>query len=187
MDKDTLVLLLMQAYGQPQAFFRDTNLTSKIAAKYQQNIFLREPTFCDATYKLGGLLGTHRFQIISAYGRCIDELSTHPEWGLCIWKPNTLFKIIDVTENIGKTQITLLDVPPVLLPFFSSPRSATIEEMFAQQARECFTEALALTILPELNSSEWRERVAHPIGLDDNGDAYNIEIDEFHSRLLEEN
>ncbi len=169
-----LAQLLIQEYGQPQAFFRDTNLTSQIAVKYQQNMFLREPTFCDATYKLGGLLGTHRFQIISTHGRCIDKISAHPEWGLCIWKPNTLFKIIDVTESIANTQITLLDVPPILLPFFSSSRSATIEEMFAQQARECFTEALALTILPELDSSEWRERVMHPIGLDNNGDIYAI-------------
>lgn len=169
MDKNILHKTLVHEYGQPQVFFRDTTLDTIISTKYQSGIFLREPTFCDATYKLGGLLGNQRFYIISTNAHYIDKALSHSKWGLCIWKPNTHFKVIGRIDQAGKTQITLLEVPEILLPFFQSSQSAYIEKLFFHQAHEHFVQALELPILPELDSIEWRQRVAHPLGMDKNG------------------
>ena len=87
---------LQRTFDECAPLFRDTMLPEGILKKYKVGLFLREPTFCDATYKLGGFVAPHRFLIISSNARCLDEISPSP-WGLCVWQTGRVFKVIDIT------------------------------------------------------------------------------------------
>jgi hypothetical protein len=45
-----------EAFDQCGAFVRDTALPSGFLKKYRVGLLLREPTFCDASHKIGGSL-----------------------------------------------------------------------------------------------------------------------------------
>jgi hypothetical protein len=64
------------------AFFRDADLPPEVSSRYKVGLLLREPTFCDASHKFGGFLARHRYLIISANARCVDELVQDCDWGL---------------------------------------------------------------------------------------------------------
>ena len=111
----------------------------------------------------------HRYLIISANARCIDEFSQHPEWGLCLWESGRIFKVIDVQENAEHTQTTLLEVPEHLLDQFVSPFLSDIERQFAVHAAEQFNLALGMQPLPEHQTRLWLDRLVLPVGVDDSG------------------
>ena len=136
---------------------------------YRVGTLFREPTFCDATYKLGGFAAPHRYLIISANARCIDAISQHPEWGLCIWQPGRIFKVIGTHQKAARAQITLLEIPEELRPEFTTRSLSDFERVFARKAEQQFEEALQLPILPEHETRLWLDRLELPLGVDDSG------------------
>lgn len=81
-------------FGECGAFVRDTTLPDTVLAKYKVGVLLREPTYCDASHKLGGFIAPHRFLIFSSQARSLDELAPQP-WGLCVWQRGRVFKVIN--------------------------------------------------------------------------------------------
>ena len=51
----------------------------------------------------------------------------------------------------------------------ASSNAKNIEEQVVEKARLNFKEKLTLPVIPELNTSEWHERVEFPLGTDDEG------------------
>src|SRR5205823_14640829 len=92
------------------AFFRDTDLHPEVSSRYKVGLLLREPTFCDASHKFGGFLAGHRYLIISANARCVDDLVPDCDWGLCLWQTGRIFKVIGLHEKHGQRQTTLLEI-----------------------------------------------------------------------------
>jgi hypothetical protein len=129
----------------------------------------REPTYCDATYKFGGLAAPHRYLIVSANAKCIDAFSQHPEWGLCLWQPGSIFKVIGVHSTGGFSQVTLLEVPEALREEFTTAHLSEMEVHFAYQAAERFRAALDSPVLPEHQTHLWLDRLKLPVGIDDSG------------------
>jgi CHAT domain-containing protein len=165
--------LLQEAFDHCGVFFRDTTLPGNFLEKYKIGLFLREPTFCDATYKLSGFIAPHRFLIISSNARCLDVFS-QKQWGLCVWTQGRIFKIIDKITNAQYTQITLLEIPEALLSLFCNSELNQLEQTFICQARTTFEECCALEPLPELNTKEWRDRLIYPIGINDVGNYFPL-------------
>ena len=134
---------------------------------YQVGVLFQEPAFCDATFKRCGMLAPHRYQIISSSARSLGPLSANPQWGLCVWQPGRYFKVIDKT-SIGKyLQITLLEIPEGLLPYFRTDMFASIEKDMASQAVDDFKEAVNFPVLDELNFRDWLDRLTNPLGIND--------------------
>jgi len=158
-----------QAFSECGAFYRDAVLPSDTLALYQVGTLFREPTFCDSTYKFGGFAASHRYLIISANARCIDSLSEHPEWGLCLWQPGRIFKVIGVHSSAQFTQITLLEVPEEFLEEFTTERLSEMEIRFARQAEEQFKTAQNAPVLSEHQTRLWLDRLELPVGIDDTG------------------
>lgn len=152
-------------------FARDSTLSPQILEGFQVGRVLREPTFCDASFRVAGLVAPHRFLIISAEAQALPESGEQddPRRGLCIWRPDSYFKVIDRTAAGEKLQVALLQIPDDLLPYFRSPELGMIERKFAELARECFTECLGEPAIPELDNDGWRDRLSYPVGLDDDG------------------
>ncbi|MES2933217.1 MAG: hypothetical protein V4805_06995 [Pseudomonadota bacterium] len=144
--------------------YRDTNLSPEIRAQYKKNLFFRESTFCDVTHKFGGPAANTRFLVISASPRDISGLSEHPEWGLCIFPSNELFKVIDLHLLGAFLQVTLLHIPKGFEAYFRSPDASHFEALIVPQTRGDFQEACSMPPLAELTGEEWLARTAHPLG-----------------------
>lgn len=171
-----LEALWHEAFDSCSVFVRDTTLPPGFLEKYQVGLLLREPTFCDASYKLGGFAARHRFLIISSHAKCLDEITPQP-WGLCIWQRDSFFKVIDRTQRQELAQITLLEIPPELITIFSEEDLNALEQSFAEQARQTFENSLTAEPVPELNTDEWRQRLVYPIGIDAEGNPFPLNID----------
>jgi CHAT domain-containing protein/tetratricopeptide (TPR) repeat protein len=173
-NRDERLVALFQAFDKCSPLFRDTMLSNDILERYKIGLFLREPTFCDATFKLSGFVAPHRFLIISSNARCLDQI-VHTTWGLCVWQTGRVFKVIDQTERSGRLQITLLEIPEEFLDLFcNTDPGRAIEESFISQAHSTFDQCIELPPLPELNTDEWRNRLVFPIGINDEGHYFPI-------------
>jgi hypothetical protein len=53
---------------------------------------------------------------------------------------------------------------------------AAFEQSFAEQARQTFENSLTAEPVPELNTDEWRRRLACPIGIDAEGDPFPLDV-----------
>ena len=136
---------------------------------YRVGTLFREPTFCDATYKLGGFAAPNRYLILSANAHCIDDFSEHPEWGLCIWQTGRVFKVIGLHRKAARTQVTLLEVPEELRSEITTQSLSDLERDFARRAAQQFEDALQLRVLPEHETRLWLDRLELPLGVDDYG------------------
>ena len=130
-----LEVLWHEAFDRCSVFVRDTTLPPGFLEEYRVGLLLREPTFCDASHKLGGFVAPHRFLIVSSHAKCLDEVARQP-WGLCVWQTNSFFKVIDKTQRQEFAQITLLEIPQELIAIFSKEDLNPLEQSFAEQARE---------------------------------------------------
>ncbi|ABW68044.1 hypothetical protein [Desulfosudis oleivorans] len=157
------------AFAECGAFYRDTVLPTTILSLYKTGTLFRELTFCDATYKFGGFAAADRYLIISANAHCIDELSEHPEWGLCVWQTGSIFKVIGHHQSDRHSQITLLEVPEEFLDEFLTPDLSEMEQYFSRGAEEQFQAALQTEALEEHQTRLWLDRLIFPVGVDDDG------------------
>ncbi len=98
---------------------------------YRVGVLFREPIFCDATYQFGGFAAPHRYLILSANARCGDAISQHQEWGLCLWQPGRIFKVIGVHRQAAHRQVTLLEIPEELRPAFTTRSLSKLESKVA--------------------------------------------------------
>lgn len=157
------------AYSGHAAYYRDTTLPPGVLDLYEIGIVFREPTFCDATHRFGGFAAPHRYLLVSTSAACLDPLSASPEWGLCVWLPGRLFKVIARHRRGDFSQVTLLEIPEGVRAAFATPKLTDMEETFAAQAAVQFEAAMAAPVLPEHASRSWLDRLAYPVGVNDRG------------------
>ena len=150
-------------------FSRDTTLPPHVLSLYEVGILFRERTFCDATYKFGGLAAAHRYLIIAANATFIDEWSAHPEWGLCIWPTGQIFKVIGHERSGPHAQITLLAIPEDARVELTTPLLSDWELDLSRQAARAFQAALKIPPLPEHSTQLWLSRLKCPVGVDGSG------------------
>jgi hypothetical protein len=143
---DDLLKEFNRTFEQCSPLVRDTTLNEDILPKYKVGLFLREPTFCDATYKIGGFVAPHRFLLISSNAKCLDEVAPNP-WGLCLWERGRVFKIIDRCSATGLIQFTLLEIPDRFLEWFCNPflkSSLSCGSLAARRKEQCLVAKLGV-------------------------------------------
>jgi CHAT domain-containing protein/tetratricopeptide (TPR) repeat protein len=163
------------------AFVRDTTMSDALVERYIPGLLLREPTFCDASARLGGFVAPHRCLIFSSDARSLPYFEPASSWGLCLWLPNRRLKVIDKVTADGLTQFTLLEIPERLLPWFAANEPNQIEETFAAHGRELFGQFRNAAPVPELDSDAWRQRLTFPVGVDDQGRPFALYTAEEHA------
>lgn len=186
MDAAELESALRRFVEQAVPLVRDTTLPPGLLERYNVGRILREPTFCDTSRHVGGLVAPHRYLVISAEAMALDEEDL-PQRGLCILQPDSYLKVIDHSCRGDRAQIVLLHVPDALLSFFRHPGTSRLEEKFAALARECFADCLDLPPIPELDTDGWRERLVFPLGFDDDGLPFPLSCDTKPLPVSEEN
>ena len=167
-------------YPGTQMFVRDCSLTDAQVAQYEIGRILREPGFVDSTHRVMGMATTHRFAIISNHMRDISDAIDDEEkkaWGLCLAQSNSRFKVLDVYEFEGKTQILLLHLPDDERWWLFGGVVMTTEDDMVETCRERFESKCSAEVIPELATEEWLSRCSYPVGLDDEGVPFDVEIE----------
>ncbi len=165
-----------------QFFYRDTNAPVIVDATYHVGDILRAGFFVDATTKLLRPAHKTRFLIASAHAAMLcdveDLCRKNPDvkkWNLCTFHFNSYFKVMDVYEREGVTQVFLLHIPPVAAFLLGKDEAAinfinnaTGEETsLVDRARKSLDDKLRLDVHPRSLDSTFCERMERPIGLDD--------------------
>lgn len=149
--------------------YRDVNLKPEVIRLYQPGLFFREPTLFDTTHRFGGPTGNTRFLVVTSTPRDMSMVSETPEWGLCTFPPNELFKIIDVMAVGSLTQVTVLHIPADCEFYFRSADSSFFENQLTPQTCADFHEAIRAEKISIHTSASWRQRTMRPPGVDVRG------------------
>ncbi|MDO4680138.1 MAG: hypothetical protein Q4A55_02570 [Aerococcus sp.] len=157
--------LLNELLPNTQLFARDVNLTEQQARLYQPGIIIKERGFTDATPRFMGMVTSHRFTIVTNHMVDISEFEYGTDWELHIANHNAHYKVLDVYEYHGKTQILLLHLPDDYRWKVFEEGNFSIEDYLIEESRKRF-EAKALgEVAPEVAGKDWLERCKWPLGM----------------------
>ena len=151
-------------------YVRDVNLKESLAAKYEPGQVIMERGFVDATDKIGAMTTTHRYAILSYQMADFSQFEKDTDWGIHVAKPKSTFKVLDIYEHEGKTQILLVHAPDGFESVFNL--EADLIKKTVCDARESFRKALSGDVIEEVNTPEWLERLEFPLGMDDEGNFF---------------
>jgi len=151
--------------------YRDINLPETMIAKYSRGNIIMERGFVDSSSSGGGITANLRYLIISSQNKSMPSM--FQDFGLCTISSGSYFKVIDVFNNNGKTQVALLHIPQKAVDFFASCLT-NHEEFIVEQSRENFLAKMNIEAVPELQNEEWLERVKYPLGMDDDGNFFEL-------------
>ena len=160
-----------------QLFYRDTDADIDVQKFYQIGSVIRAGFFIDVTVKAQRPKTKFRFIIGSAH--CAKLYEAVPDadmvrWRLCTLHFNSYFKVMDVYEKEGFTQIFLLHIPYQAVPFFMTEHSFNFIQGASQTnlvevVRKSFDEKLQMDVFAETTEDELLERMKQPVGLDSKG------------------
>lgn len=78
---------------------------------------------------------------------------------------------MDIYRIGDKTQVFLLNIPDNSLSLFKNSTS-NLEEEITEKARKKFTDKINLSLVPELQTENWKERTRLPLGMNENGELF---------------
>jgi hypothetical protein len=155
-------------------FVRDVNLSQVCAEQYKPNMIIMERGFTDASCRVGGMVTTHRFAILSNHMSDIRQFEHDTNWGLFISKRNAHFKVLDVYDYKGRTQIVLLHLPDDNRWKLFENLEINIIEQIVKDCRNRFEAKSVAEPIPELAKEDWLERCALPLGMSEDGTLFDI-------------
>lgn len=156
-------------------YVRDVNLLPEHAEKYKPGMIIMERGFTDASSRIGGMVTSHRFTILSNHMFDLSEHEHGTNRGLFVADHNGRFKVLDVYEYRDKTQILLLHLPDNHRWKLFKDAKISVNEI-VEDCRKRFEKAFVREPVPELCSEEWLGRCASPLGIDDFGRFYDLEL-----------
>ncbi len=172
MENQQIEAIYNQTFSGLALFYRDTTLSEKLISTYQVGQILMERGFTDLTYKGGGLTSNFRYLVASANGKDLSAFNPDAaQSGHIVLASNAFFKVLDIYQTGGKTQVLLLEIPETAVDFFACTTS-NIEEDIIKKARENFDQKATTEPVPELQTKEWKERTEFPIGMNDQGELF---------------
>lgn len=158
-------------------FVRDVNLPQNAFEKYEIDAVIREKAFVDASARVMGMITTHRYAILSNHMIDISAMEHGTNWGLCVANRDSRFKVLDIYEYEGKTQILLLHLPEDYRWKYFENTKFSIEDDLIRDSRERFKNKCLTEPVPELATQEWLDRCSFPIGMDEEGNFFDTTID----------
>jgi len=160
-------------------YYRDSNLGQSIIDKYEINKIFRAQTFVDVSNYAGRPITNCRFIIASSKAAPVYKFNPDTEkWGLHVLNCNSYFKVLDVYQKEGVTQIFLIHIPFKGIDFFNEVvlkiGEEDIEKEIIIKARASLDMKLKVDIPPALNQQEWIGRTSFPIGFDSNNNFFSL-------------
>lgn len=162
-----------------QVVVRDCGLGPEAMARYVPGAVLREPGYTYASSKVGGMTSSHRIAILTNHMIDAGANSTDEkvrERGLCVGNEGSRFKVLDVYAKDGRTQVLLLHlVDDERWRLFADAPAGFADTQIAG-SRKLFERAIGEDPVEALQSDEWHELVAAPLGLDMDGRPWPVDI-----------
>lgn len=160
-----------------QNLVRDVWLAPSQAARYEVGSILRNPRPVDATSRVGGMRTSHRFAILSNRANDLSGLDEADRGLHSMAAPfGSTFQVVDVFEHAGKTQITLLHLPDdERWRLFDGVALSAVDDLLPG-VRERFRAKCLTEPIPEVSSDEWLTHMHDPVGLDEQGEPYPVEV-----------
>ncbi len=159
-------------------FVRDVDLTEEQAAQYAVGDIIFERGYTEATGLIGGIPTSHRFAILSNHMTDISTMSSSDEvrsWGLFVARPGSRFKVLDISECRGKTQILLLHLPDDENWRLFSGVSYEIESEYVKRSLEDFTSNCKPQVIEAVATQRWLDRCKAPLGFVSEGNPFTVE------------
>lgn len=162
-----------------QFFYRDTDFPVTPGITYHVGEILRAGIFIDVTAKLLRPAQCTRFIIASAHTAtfCEDPYNKQAqEWGLNVLHFNSYFKVMDIYEKDGFTQVFLLHIPYTAARImattnvdmhFHDQESGSMQTL-VEMARVSLDEKLTMEVHHLSMDREWKARTEDLVGLDRN-------------------
>lgn len=172
MENSKLEEIFNKTFSGLALFYRDTNLADHLISKYYVGQILNERGFTDMSYKGGGFSTNFRYLIASSQGRDLSALNPDSaELGHIILQSNAYFKVLDITQQNGITQVLLLEIPEEGVEIFSKT-TTNIEEDIIEKAKENFENHLKAEPVKSLQTEDWKQRVSFPLGMSSKGELF---------------
>ena len=175
-EKDaTAMVLANKTFPGLTMFVRDVNLPDKFASKYKESKILREKGISDASARVGRIVTTHRYSILSNHMRDLRPVEHGKNWGLCVAPANAHTKVLDIYNCGNKTQILLLHLPEDEDWKLFQNIVLSLEGDLIKTSRERFENRCNEAPIPELATEAWLDRCTLPLGMDVNGNFFELE------------
>lgn len=156
-------------------YVRDVNLPQRLAEKYIPDMIILEKGFTDASSKVMGMKTTHRFAILSNHMGDLTAYEQGTNWGLFVAAHDSHFLILDKYEYHGKTQIILLHLPNDKRWKLFQNVKVNVLDAVVKDTRKRFEAKCGQEVLPELATDAWLDRCRAPLGMDDDGNLFDLE------------
>ena len=156
-------------------FVRDANLPGTIASNYKKGLIIREKGISDASVRVGGIITSHRYMILSNHMRNLRPIEHGTNWGLCVAPANAHFKVLDIYNCGNKTQILLLHLPEDEDWKLFQNIVLSLEGDLIKTSRERFENKCNEAPIPELATEAWLDRCTLPLGMDDKGNFFELD------------
>ena len=156
-------------------YVRDVNLPPAFASKYEPDMIIMEPGFTDASSRVMGMVTTHRFAILSNHMADFGPYEHDTNWGLFVAQRNAHFKILDIYEYQGRTQILLLHLPDDNRWKLFENVKINLEDQIIEDSRKRFENKSVQDPVPELAKENWLARCASPLGMSDDGAFFDLD------------
>lgn len=154
-------------------FVRDVDLSPVCAKQYKPGMIIMERGFTDASNRVMGMITSHRFAILSNHVADFRAYEHDTNWGLFVAQRSSHFKVLDVYEYQGKTQILLLHLPDDNRWTLFQNMEMSIERQLIHDCRKRFENKSVLKPVPELAAKDWLARCAAPLGMDNAGNLFD--------------
>lgn len=144
--------LINETFPGLTMYVRDANLPAECVSKYNTGMIIKERDFTDASHRVMGMITTHRYSILSNHMADLSAFEHETNWGLCTAKSGSHFKVLDIYEFRGKTQILLLHLPDDERWKMFENMSFSIEEQLIHTSKQRFENKVFSNPIPELTS-----------------------------------
>lgn len=174
-DMQRMQSVINQMYPGIAMLVRDINLPDGFADKYVPGMIIREKGFVDASCRIGGMVTTHRYIILSNHMRNFSQFEQGTNWGLCVAPSDSRFKVLGRHIYKGKCAIILLHLPNDENWKMFKTVNVSIDQQLLEMTIQRFEEKCELPPIPELADRLWLGRCQFPVGLNDEGEPWELE------------
>ncbi|CAF1268203.1 unnamed protein product [Didymodactylos carnosus] len=171
-----LVKSLEYAYNQTYPgvtfYYRDADISHTLLSKYTVNQILKEPRPVDMSSMGGKLVKNTRYLIASNMATKSTDLGAQ-ETRVRHLLVNSYFKILSIIKRTkeDQTQLLLLHIPSDCINIFKTCIS-NLDKYVISKGLQSFNEKQTLKPIPQLQTKQWCDRTAFPIGMSSNGDFF---------------
>jgi hypothetical protein len=172
MKNERLKSIYHETFSGLKLFYRDTNLPDNLISNYKVGQIIQEKGFTDMSSIGGGLSGNFRYLIASAHTKDLSKFNPDSaKIGHFLLDSIAYFKVLDIQKINNKTQVFLLNIPDNSISLFKNS-SSNLEEEITEKAQKRFREKINASLIPELQTENWKERTRLPLGMSENGELF---------------